>query len=181
MLVARLVADEPLTLYEIGQSLGRKPGSVAGVVHRMAGDGVLLADPDPPVRGSQYRLNEAYLEALEEGLAERSPPGQIAEGRRTILAIAPKRLALYEVLARPAVAGSIDWIAEFDGAGTTLIMLAEGADALDADRLAIALESAGVDYRLGAFGKPMPAGVIRRFATTARRQSRDARGARAGR
>jgi DNA-binding transcriptional ArsR family regulator len=168
LLILRLLADRRMTLYELARELGRAPGSVRGTVHRMTEEGWLLSDSSPPVRGSEFWLNPMHMDTLEEELANDATPGVLQAGQQVVLADAADRLALYALLARPAIAGSIAWVADFDGAGGRLIALDTEADEWDTERLVHALQDAGIAARTGRLGAPKQGDEVRRFAAGVR-------------
>ena len=50
--LALIFGGRRLTLYEVAKALGKPSGSVQGLLRRMVADGLVLADSDPPVRGT---------------------------------------------------------------------------------------------------------------------------------
>jgi hypothetical protein len=170
--IARLLAEDHLTLYEIARAVGKPTGSVSGLVHRMTEEGWLRADPDPPIRGSQFSLREEHLERLERELDAVDPePGVLAAQQQVVLADAHDRRAYYEIMARPAIAGIVAWTADFDGTGTRLIVLREGTDELDLDRLIVAFQDAEISVRAGRLGEPQGGATARAFGASVRRRT----------
>lgn len=128
--------------------MGKPTGSIFGVLRRMHGEGLLRADtdPDPPTRGTQYRLTDVGMEALREALADEGYVGQLSEGRRLLIVERRKGLlAASGVLGGKVGAGLIEWAAELPGGW--LLVLVDGADPHRVHRLQGELEQAGCRCR----------------------------------
>jgi DNA-binding PadR family transcriptional regulator len=142
--IAVALSDDWRTANEVAKMLGKQTGSIFGVLRRMHADGLLTADsdPDPPTRGTQYRLTALGLEALREALADAGYVGQLAEGGRLLFVERRKGLLpASEVLASKVGAGLVEWAAELPSGW--LLALVDGADAHRVHLLQGELEQAG--------------------------------------
>jgi DNA-binding PadR family transcriptional regulator len=142
--LALVFSGEPKTAYEAAKELGRPTGSIFGVLRRMHTDGLLLADtdPDPPTRGTLYRLAESGARLLEETLQPRDELGHVHDGQRLLHVEYDRDLtAASRVLVESVSAGVIAWGAELP-AGWLLAMVPD-ADAFRVRRLVGAFEQAG--------------------------------------
>jgi hypothetical protein len=165
--LALVLADEWKTAHEIGNALGRPTGSIFGVIRRMHADGLLLADsdPDPPTRGTQYRLSESATQLLAEALSEPNVIGQLAPKQRLLLIERRKsRLAAIEVLAGSTSAGVIAWGAELPGGW--LLAIDADVDPFRVQRLSTAFERAGCRCREAPVDTVLSGTLLRRRAAT---------------
>ncbi len=146
--LAVVLSDDWRTAHEAAEAMGRPTGSIFGVLRRMHADALLKADtdPEPPTRGTQYRLSDVGQEALRQALAEEGQVGQLTEGRRVLFIELRKNLAsAAKVLGDRMNAGLIDWGAELPTGW--LLTLVEGADPHRVRLLRTALEQAGCRCR----------------------------------
>jgi hypothetical protein len=159
--LALVFSEKPRTIYEAAKALGRPTGSIYRLVQRMADANLLLADSDPPVRGTMYRLNPEARAALDEAAAGAHATGLLMQGQKLLVVRGgPGRLALQQLLLRPTVAGALAWAATVDGGGM-LLALAPDAASLQRDKLAVALEQADFKYREIDVGEIFAAGDVR--------------------
>jgi DNA-binding PadR family transcriptional regulator len=163
--LAVVLSDDWRTAHEAAKMLGRPTGSIFGVLRRMHSDGLIRADsdPDPPTRGTQYRLTDAGLEVLRDSLAQEVQVGHMAGGRRLLHIERRKSLqAASAVLADAATAGLVDWGAELsDG---WLLALVEDADPHRVHMLHVAFERAGCRCRPSAVDAVIPGTLLRERA-----------------
>jgi hypothetical protein len=142
--LAVVFGDSWKTAHEAASALGRPTGSIFGVLRRMHADGLLVSDsePDPPTRGTQYRLSENATEMLAEVLAEESGVGILEPGQRVLSIHRTKGLRRPAmVLSESHAAGLITWGAELpDG---WLLVMSEDVDPFRVQRLLTGLERAG--------------------------------------
>jgi hypothetical protein len=161
--VALVVSERPRTLYEIAKALGRPSGSIAQLVRRMHADGLLLADNEPPVRGTSYTLNPAFMAALEAAVTSNRPPGMLERGQSIVLIDGDDVEALHRILARPALAGCVVWATRGDATGRMLLAL-DGASSSDPDELLLAFKAAGFRCRDWTVGEIIAGHDLRRRA-----------------
>lgn len=137
-----------ITANEIAKALGRPTGAVFGVIRRMHDDGLLRADSDPPTRGTQYRLSDEGVDALNATLAltEDAGIGALAEGMRLLFVTHGTDLrGPTEVLNSEAAAGLLAWGAELpDG---WILALVEEADRHRVRTLRVRLQAVGCKCR----------------------------------
>jgi hypothetical protein len=153
--LAIVFSEGEKTAHEAAKLLGRPTGSIFGVLQRMYGDGLLIADtdPDPPTRGTQYRLSEEGHDLLRETLPEESPGvGRLEADRRVLLVLRRGGLRKpAKVLASSTSAGLIEWGAELPGSGWLLTTI-EDPDGHRLDALVAAFEKADCDCHLVGVG-----------------------------
>lgn len=140
--IALALRDDWKTPHEVARDLGRPTGSLFGVLRRMHGDGLLKADsdPDPPTRGTQYRLSARGEAALDATLAIDANVGSLTENLRLVIVARKKLKPAAQVLASPVSAGVIAWAAELpDG---WLLALEPGVDNYRVQTLLSAFEDA---------------------------------------
>lgn len=142
--LAIAIGESEKTAREVARSLGRPTGSIFGVLRRMHEDGLLKADtdPDPPTRGTSYRLTKVGAELLAKALSHESGIGQLVQGQR-LLAVrrGDDFLAPSKVLRQSESVGMIAWAAEMPN-GWLLVMAGE-VDSFRAMTLRVAFEKAG--------------------------------------
>jgi hypothetical protein len=167
--VALAFADGPRTLYEAAKALGKPTGSIYGLVQRMLADELLLADSDPPVRGTMYELNPAFREALEHSAQGDHIPGVLVRNQRTLtISGGPDRMTAMEILARPTLSGAVAWTARTDSGSGMLLAMATDAEDVQVDRLYAALTKAGFSCQEGVIGQVTTAAEIRAHAIAMR-------------
>jgi hypothetical protein len=114
----------------------------------MHSDGLLISDsdPDPPTRGTQYRLSDNATEMLADVLSEESGVGILEPGQRVLLVQRTKGLRRpAKVLSESHAAGLIAWGAELpDG---WLLVVSEDVDPFRVQNLLAALERVGCKCR----------------------------------
>lgn len=163
--IAVVLSDKELGANQIAHELGKQTGSIFGVLKRMHAEGLIEADPEPPTRGTKYRLADDTRELLDEALSERSVPGLLAGDSRIVLVEGSSDLlALQEVLATVSVSRHVAW-------GTSLgwghlLALDEDTDDFHAQRLAIALQRAGFSCRVASLGTIKDGADLREQALT---------------
>lgn len=121
----------------------------------MCQDGVLLADPSPPARGSDFSVNQDWTEALEEAMAEAQAPGRCIGGQRILEVVVETRSDFSEVVRNRSLSGVIAWAVELDGAGRLLLVLSTRASRHQAEMLTAELQAQGIEARPGRFGEVM--------------------------
>ena len=137
------------TAHEAAEDLGTETGSVYGLIKRMHGEGILEADsdPDPPTRGTQYRLKPEALIALDNALAQigakRQEPGRLEQDQRLIIARGGAQLDLERTLADPSLSLEVAWVA-WVGA-SWIVALDPDAEPQLLRRLIGSLESGGFE------------------------------------
>lgn len=139
--LAQLLMGGSKTASELAQAQGKPTGSVFGVITRMVGDGILVADTESPTRGTRYSLSAPAREVLRA--MERPPPepGVIGVGQQLLLIEPPARVTeVQEVLARDWISGLVVWAVEIGG-GWLLALDAESTYPMQ--RLRMALEAVG--------------------------------------
>jgi hypothetical protein len=142
--LATVLGDGWMTAHEAAVALGRPTGSIFGVLRRMHGDGLLVADsdPDPPTRGTQYRLSDEAKEALSDSMNETGGVGQLAKNQRVLVVERKKsRLAATKVLTEGESAGLILWGAELPNGW--LLVIDPDADVFRVQVLSAAFERTG--------------------------------------
>ena len=125
-------------------ALGRPTGSIFGVLRRMHADGLLISDcdPEPPTRGTQYRLSENATEMLADALSEQNGVGHLTLGQRLLMVERKKsRLAATQVLTESSSAGIIAWAAELPSGW--LLVISADADPFRVQSLCTEFERAG--------------------------------------
>lgn len=140
-------SDGSKTAHEAGRALGRPTGSIFGVLKRMHAEGLLVADTDPPSRGTRYELAPGVREALRDAEAEASAVGTLERGQRLLLVDHPSDpIAAQRALSRESLAGSVAWAAEVGG-GWLLALAPEVSSSYPLQRLEAALSQAGAACR----------------------------------
>jgi DNA-binding PadR family transcriptional regulator len=162
--VAVALNGQHRTLYETAKALGRRSGDIQRVVRQMLAEGVLVADTDPPTRGTLYSLAPEHVETLEAVLGDTQPHGQVVESQRVLVLTAPDGARLYRALGRSDLTAVVSWAAEFGGDGQWVIALSRAASKLQADRLQIALQALGFDCEQRRVGEVLSADALRRLA-----------------
>lgn len=170
--IVALVSEQPRTLYETAKILGVPSGHIFRQMRRMVDDGVLVADPDPPRRGTLYSASPLSEEALQDAIPGDAAAGVLRPMQRIVI-VYPNELGdLYRVLDRPSLGSCVAWLAEIDGAGGVLIGLHEGTPMLQAHRLTIAFERSGARVMSGVVSEVLPGNAVRGAA--ARSEARGA-------
>lgn len=162
--IAMLLSEKPRTLRETAQAMGKPSGDIYRAVHRMVDEGILEADSDPPVRGTQFWLNPHWRAQLDEALPEDGSPGLLVSDQRILVVESESRTALYGVLARKSLSGCVAWFAELDGSSRYLVVLQRDASMLQANRLEMALEAERVSVTPGRVGTLLAGSEVRRAA-----------------
>lgn len=127
--------------------MGTETGSVFGLIKRMHGEDILEADsdPEPPTRGTQYRLRPEARIALDEALAQigakRQEPGRLERDQRLIIARGAAQLDLEKALSNSSISIDVAWIAWIGS--SWLMALNPDAEPQMLRRLASILEGAG--------------------------------------
>lgn len=161
--VALVFSESSKTLYEAAKALGRPTGSIANLVKRMHSEGLLTADPDPPVRGTLYRLDPTAHAALEAALTQGQPTGRLQEHQRFLLVEGVSdALLLHRILARPALSAPVEWAAEIDGSGRRLLAMEPNASSLQVEKLLVALTQAGLRCEQRRVGELLGSEELRR-------------------
>jgi DNA-binding PadR family transcriptional regulator len=151
----------------MARARGVHTGAIFGTLQRTHADGLVEADsdPDPPTRGTQYRISPVGRRLLEATLAEEQPVGQLESGQR-ILIVEPgkrERRTEYErVVGDVGLTGRIAWGAPL-GWGRMLVF-EPGVDEFQVAELAIAFERAGFRCRDAQLGALASGSVLREQA-----------------
>jgi hypothetical protein len=150
---------------EAASDLGTETGSVFGLIKRMHGERILESDsdPDPPTRGTQYRLTPSARIALEEvdkGAAGEAEMGRLVEGQRLLIAHGDALVGIEEILADPRLSSAIAW-ASWLGGGW-LIAMQPDSDGHAWRKLATVLERAGYSCQRGRMDELQTARQLRR-------------------
>ena len=131
----------------------------------MHGEGILEADsdPDPPTRGTQYRLTPATRIALDEALsqigAQRQEPGQLEQDQRLLVARGGELLNLEKALSDPSVSIEVAWVAWIGS--SWLVALDPDAEPQTLRRLVSVLEGAGIECERGRVDELLDASRFR--------------------
>jgi DNA-binding PadR family transcriptional regulator len=142
--LALVFSGAQLTLYEIAKALGKPSGSVQGLLRRMVADKLVIADSEPPTRGTLYELNPEALAALEEAAEGTRQPGLLLRGQRLLSVRGDKGRSLAMRLLEPvAISGAVSWVAETNFADELLLAINPDADDLQIHTLVVAFEDAG--------------------------------------
>lgn len=137
---------------EGARDLGTVTGSIFGLITRMHAERILEADcdPDPPTRGTQYRLTHEGRVALEEALREArggEELGSLVDDQRLLIVRGGRMTDIQEVLAEPVLSASIAW-GSWLGA-SWLLAMAENASPHAWRKLTSVLEAAGYECERG--------------------------------
>lgn len=152
--IALAVSDGEQTLYEISRAVGRPSGSISRQVQSMVSERLLIADPDPPVRGTMYRLNPDVRDALEEAAEGSQQPGLLVPNQRLLLVRGgPGRTKSAQLLAKPGLSGAVAWSVRIDASGGLLLAMSISVDNHQVDKLVVALEESGFECREGLVGE----------------------------
>lgn len=142
------------TIQEIADARGVKAAAIYGTARRMHDDGWIEADsdPEPPTRGTQYRISALGRELLEEALAEERPLGELSEGQWFLLVEEhglddERTLSFHRVMGDARFSGRLAWGAPL-GWGW-MLAFEPGVDKFQRDELAIELGRAGFNCREG--------------------------------
>jgi hypothetical protein len=165
--LAIVFGDGWKTAHEAAEAMGRATGSIYGVLRRMHADGLLIADsdPDPPTRGTQYRLSDEAKEALSEALYEESGVGQLIQNQRLLIVERKKsRLAATKVLTDSESAGLIVWGAELPNGW--LLAMDLDVDSFRVQVLSAAFEREGCRCYEAPVDAVLPGSLLRKRAAT---------------
>lgn len=150
--------------------MGTETGSIFGLIKRMHAEGILEADsgPDPPTRGTQYRLTHearVALETLDRALgSEEEAIGRLMDGQRLLIARGEALAEVEEILRDPSLSSAISW-ASWLGA-SWLIAMDPDSDGHPWRRLATVLERAGFSCERGRVDELQPASRLRQQAAS---------------
>jgi DNA-binding PadR family transcriptional regulator len=140
------------TTQEVARARGVKAAVVFGTLRRMHADRWIEADcdPDPPTRGTQYRLTKLGRELLDAALAEERRVGELSDGQWLLLVEEQgldedRTLEFHRAMKDPQLSGSLAWGAPF-GWGW-LLAFDSDARKFQRDELAIELGRAGFRCR----------------------------------
>lgn len=160
--LALIFGGRRLTLYEVAKALGKPSGSVQGLLRRMVADHLVLADSDPPVRGTLYELNPEAVSALEEAAESSQPPGLLTDNQR-LLAVSGEqgRAEVMGVLDSMALSSAVGWVAQTGAAGDLLIAINPTASDDHINTLVLALEEIGLGCREGVVTRLLSAKDLR--------------------
>jgi hypothetical protein len=160
--IATVLADaRGRTLYEIAKALGRQSGGIQRVVRQLHADGILVSSDDEPVRGTEFFLNPAYLEPLEQALRSDQPPGLVVREQELLWIKPESRAALRPVMQRADLSAPISWIARLGRAGEMVIAISPQATEGDVERLVAALGVQGIDFAAGKVSSVLGAEEMR--------------------
>lgn len=133
----------------------------------MHSDGLLIADsdPDPPTRGTQYRLSDDAKEALSDSLNETGGVGILAKNQRILVIERKKsRVAATKVLTESESAGLILWGAELPNGW--LLVIDPDADVFRVQVLSAAFERTGCRCYEARVDDVLSGAMLRRRAGT---------------
>jgi DNA-binding MarR family transcriptional regulator len=165
-----------LTQYEVAKALGKPSGSVHGLLRRMVADGLVLADSDPPTRGTLYELNPEARAALEEAAEGVQTPGLLERHQRLLHVRGDQgRREIMRLLDSTALSGAVGWVAQTNVANELLIAMNPAADDDLVDTLVYAFEDAGFECREGLVSSVMSASELREHNRTASARAKEAR------
>lgn len=144
------VLDQPRTQYEIAKLQGKPSGSVHGLLRRMVKDGLLVADSDPPVRGTLYEIHPDAREALLQAAQGNQQPGTLRE-HQSLISIwgGPGRLRAIELLGSSTLAGAVSWTTRTNSADAMLVAMNPTADQSLIDALVHAFLKEGYEVQEG--------------------------------
>ncbi len=148
--LALVLRERPRTQREAAEAMGRSTPSVAKLFHRMYADGLLVADPAPPTRGSVYALSAEAELVLDEALTR--PPsrtettgGRLEAQSRLLLVEGTDDIpALNRILADPQLTSDVAWVAETDTRGGLLLAMAPHTPSAHVQRLFAVLMDSGI-------------------------------------
>ena len=163
--LALVFGDSWKTAHEAASALGRPTGSIFGVLRRMHADGLLISDsdPDPPTRGTQYRLSDNATEMLANVLSEESGVGVLERGQRVLLVQRTKGLRRpAKVMSDSRAAGLVVWGAELPEGW--LLVMSDDVDPFRAQRLVADLERVGCVCRQAPVDAILPGQSLRERA-----------------
>jgi hypothetical protein len=150
--LALAFSDGPRTLNEAARRLGKSTSSIYGLAQRMRAEELLIAEDEPPTRGTLYRLADGARPLLEIATDQNPPPGMLLEGQRFVFVWGnTARAAVQRLLADGFLEGVLAWAAEVDG-GLLLAALPE-TGRNEVQRLATAFNAAGLQSSYGRVGE----------------------------
>lgn len=158
---------------EAAGELGTETGSIFGLIKRMHAEGILESDsdPDPPTRGTQYRLTHearVALQQLDEALGGQEETGRLVDNQRLLIVRGEALAEVEEVLADPSLSSAVSW-ASWLGA-SWLLAMSPDSDGHSWRKLATVLERAGYQCERGRIDELQPASRLRRqFASNLER------------
>jgi hypothetical protein len=143
--LALAFSDGPRTMNEAARALGKPAGAVYGIVQRMLVEGLLVADSDPPTRGTLYELAAAAQPLLDATDEQEQPIGSLSEGQRLLRVEGDlATVKVQRLFAQRALFGSVAWVAEIDGGHGLLLAMLADTNRSDVQRLAVAFNEAGL-------------------------------------
>jgi DNA-binding PadR family transcriptional regulator len=146
------------TAKQAARELGTETGSVFGLIRRMHDEGIIESDsdPDPPTRGTQYRLSHkariALDELMEQAVDQPDEAGKLTENQRLLIVRGEAFAELERVLADPGLSANVAW-ASWVGAGWLVAMIPD-CSSHSWRRLATAIEESGNRCELGKVDEP---------------------------
>jgi len=153
------------TANEAARELGTETGSVFGLIRRMHSEKILEAksDPDPPTRGTEYRLTHrafVALDGLDEARAGEARPGLLSADQCVLIVKGRQLSGLEAAVADPSLSSDVAW-ASWLGSGWLIAMEPE-SDGHSVRKLATVLEARGYECDLGKLDEILPASRLRR-------------------
>jgi hypothetical protein len=143
--IAQALLPGSKTASAIGVALDKPTGSIFGLLRRMVGEGLLVADTDTPERGTRYLLAPAARETVTAMEREPVAPGTISPGQHLLLVEQPSGSAgVQRVLAQDSLADLVSWATEIAGGW---LLAFDGESSFPVQRLRIALEAVGATAR----------------------------------
>jgi DNA-binding MarR family transcriptional regulator len=149
--IGLLLREGPRTQAALALAMGRSTPSIAKLVQRMYADGLVVATPDPPTRGTVYSLSPSAERALDEALtrpatrAGGSPAGRLDhQGWMLVVEGNEDVTSLSRILSDPDLTADVAWAAETDTLGGMLLAMTPGTPAPSVHALYGALTRAGI-------------------------------------
>jgi hypothetical protein len=175
--LANVFRDER-TANEAAAQLGVSTGSVYRLIIRMHSEGILEADsdPDPPVRGTQFRLSadaRLALEQLDHGLMPDDDAGRLSDDQRVLIVRGQQLVRVEKIFADPSLSTLIAWAAWLGA--SWLVALTPETDGHAWQRLGTAFESAGLTCERGRVDEVQTAALLRRRSAANLEQAEAAR------
>jgi hypothetical protein len=135
----------------------------------MVVDELVLADSDPPTRGTLYELNPEARPALEEAAEGVQTPGLLARHQRLLTVRGDRgRTEVMRLLDSMALSGAVSWVAQTNSGDELLIAMNQAADDDQVNTLVVAFEDAGFVCREGLVASVMSARELREHHRTVR-------------
>lgn len=159
--IATALNGHKRTLYETAKALGRRSGDIQKTLRQMHSEGILAAGDPEPTRGTEFWLDEAFVEALEDSLRAEAPAGLLGQGQELLYVRSPNQTRLAFVLSRSELTGAISWSLRLGADSEMLLAIAAEAAEAQIDALHSALEAAGATVSRWRTATPIDAESMR--------------------